>query len=144
MVHEELLMATLLVAPMASAQSPAAPRAKPPTSPTTASPKADSDDAVLAHWDTDHNGALSPQEFRIGWLRLQATAKLRRLHEQFEAMDTDKNGCPSALEFARLSLMQRAGKSAPPLTMFDTEKNQCLDFKGYLNFVNFMVKHQRY
>jgi len=67
---------------------------------------------------------------------------LRRLHEQFVAMDADKNGCLNAAEYAHLELIQRAGKSAPPMAMFDTEKNQCLDFKEYVNVVNFMLKQE--
>jgi len=28
------------------------------------------------------------------------------------------------------------------MAMFDTEKNQCLDFKEYVNLVNYMLKHE--
>ena len=103
---------------------------------------ADEADAVFARWDTDHNGTLSLDEFRIGWHQLQATMTLRRLHEQFVAMDTDKNGCLDAEEYNRLELIRNAGKSAPPMSMFDTEKNQCLDFKEYVNVVNYLLRHE--
>jgi Ca2+-binding EF-hand superfamily protein len=137
------LATALLIANAVQAQSSAAtttPAKAPATHATQAQP-ADEADAVFARWDTDHNGALTPQEFRAGWHQLQATAELRRLHEQFVAMDTDKNGCLNAAEYAHLELVKNAGTSAPPMSMFDTEKNQCLDFKEYVNVVDYMIKH---
>jgi Ca2+-binding EF-hand superfamily protein len=134
------LIAALLVANSVQAQSTTATPTK--TAPTTA-PPADDADAIFARWDTDHNGSLSPAEFRAGWHQLQATAELRRLHEQFVVMDTDKNGCLNATEYAHLTLIKNAGTSAPPMSMFDTEKNQCLDFKEYVNVVDYMLKHER-
>jgi len=133
------MIAALLVANVVQAQSTTTTPAKTPA--TQAAP-ADEADAIFARWDTDHNGVLTLQEFRAGWHQLQATAELRRLHEQFVAMDTDKNGCLNATEYAHLELIQRAGKSAPPMAMFDTEKNQCLDFKEYVNVVNYMLKKE--
>ena len=133
------LIAALLVANAVQAQSTTATPTK--TAPTTA-PPADDADAIFARWDTDHNGSLSPAEFRAGWHQLQATAELHRLHEQFVAMDTDKNGCLNASEYAHLELIRNAGKSAPPMAIFDTEKNQCLDFKEYVSVVNYMLKHE--
>ena len=134
------LIAALLVANSVQAQSTTA---TPTKTALTTSPPADDADAIFARWDTDHNGALSPAEFRAGWHQLQATAELRRLHEQFVAMDTDKNGCLNAAEYAHLTLIKNAGTSAPPMSMFDTEKNQCLDFKEYVNVVGYMMKHER-
>jgi Ca2+-binding EF-hand superfamily protein len=136
------VIAALLVANAVQAQSTTTTPAKTPATHTTPTPPVDEADAIFARWDTDHNGVLSPQEFRAGWHQLQATMELRRLHEQFVAMDTDKNGCLSATEYAHLALIQRAGKSAPPMAMFDTEKNQCLDFKEYVNVVNYMLKQE--
>ena len=133
------VIAALLVANAVQAQSQPTTPAK--TTATTA-PPADEADALFTRWDTDHNGALSPAEFRAGWHQLQATAELRRLHEQFVAMDTDKNGCLNAAEYAHLTLIKNAGTSAPPMSLFDTEKNQCLDFKEYVTVVDYMLKHE--
>lgn len=133
------VIAALLVANAVQAQSQPTTPAK--TTATAAAP-ADEADALFTRWDADHNGALSPAEFRAGWHQLQATAELRRLHEQFVAMDTDKNGCLNAAEYAHLTLIKNAGTSAPPMSMFDTEKNQCLDFKEYVTVVDYMVKHE--
>jgi hypothetical protein len=132
------VIAALLVANAVQAQSTTATLAKAPQ--TTTAP-ADEADALFTRWDTDHNGTLSPAEFRAGWHQLQATAQLRRLHEQFVAMDADKNNCLNAAEYAHLELIKNAGTSAPPMSMFDTEKNQCLDFKEYVNVVDYMVKY---
>ena len=132
------VISALFVANAVQAQSTTAT----PAMHAASAPPVDEADAVFARWDTDHNGVLSPQEFRAGWHQLQATAELRRLHEQFVAMDTDKNGCLNAAEYAHLTLIQRAGKSAPPMAMFDTQKNQCLDFKEYVSVVDYMVKHE--
>jgi Ca2+-binding EF-hand superfamily protein len=134
------VIAALLVASVAQAQSTTP--TKTPATQATPAPPADDADAIFARWDTDHNGVLSPQEFRIGWHQRQVTAELHRLHEQFVAMDTDKNGCLDATEYAHLTLIKNAGTSAPPMAMFDTEKNQCLDFKEYVNVVDYMLKHE--
>lgn len=134
------VIAALLVATAAQAQA-TTPAKTPATQATPAAP-VDEADTLFARWDTDHNGVLSPEEFRVGWHQLQATAELHRLHEQFTAMDADKNGCLNAAEYARLELIRNAGKSAPPMAMFDTEKNQCLDFKEYVNVVDYMLKHE--
>jgi len=136
------VIAALLVANVVQAQSTTTTPTKAPATHAAPAPPADEADTIFARWDTDHNGVLSPQEFRVGWHQLQAAEELRRLHEQFVAMDADKNGCLNAAEYAHLELIQRAGKSAPPMAMFDTEKNQCLDFKEYVNVVNFMLKQE--
>ena len=136
------MIAALLVASVVQAQSTSTTPAKTAAAQSATTPPVDEADAIFARWDTDHNGVLSPQEFRVGWNQLQAAAELRRLHEQFVAMDTDKNGCLNATEYAHLELIQRAGNSAPPMAMFDTERNQCLDFKEYVNVVNYMLKQE--
>ena len=136
------IIATLLVTSAVQAQSTTMTSVKPATTQAASAPPADEADAIFARWDSDHNGVLTLQEFRAGWHQLQGAAELRRLHEQFVAMDTDKNGCLSATEYAHLELIRNAGKSTPPMAMFDTQKNQCLDFKEYVNLVDYMVKHQ--
>jgi Ca2+-binding EF-hand superfamily protein len=130
----------LMVTNAVHAQSTIVAPTKTPTMPTL---QADDADALFAHWDTDHNGTLSREEFRAGWQQLKANAELQRLHKQFVAMDVDRNGCLNTAEYGRLALIRNAGASAPPLATFDTEKNQCLDFKEYMNVVGYMLKQQR-
>ena len=141
--HAVCLIAMLLVATAVQAQSRLATTSSSNAPvPHAAAPPVDEAKAIFSHWDTDHNGTLSLDEFRAGWHQLQAAAELRRLHDQFVTMDTDKNGCLNAAEYAHLVLIQHAGTSAPPMSMFDTEKNQCLDFKEYVNVVNYMVRRE--
>lgn len=107
-----------------------------------AAPQADGPDTLFTSWDTNHDKVLSPAEFKAGWQQLQATMALRRLHEQFAARDTDKDGSLDAAEYANLELIKHAGKSAPPMSAFDTDKNQRLDFKEYVNAVNYVLQHE--
>ena len=134
----------LVMASAAQAQSRpvATVPAKAPTPQGALAPSTEGPDAIFARWDTNHDKMLSLDEFRAGWKELEATMALRRLHEQFVVMDTNKNGCLNAAEYAHLELIQSAGKSAPPMSMFDTEKNGCLDFKEYVNVVNYMMKRE--
>jgi Ca2+-binding EF-hand superfamily protein len=110
----------------------------------TASPTAESVppqiDAVFAAWDSDKNGSLSRQEFKNGWLALRQMAEMQtRLHTQFNLVDSDKSGAIDAKEYANLELVKKAGPSAPPLSTFDANKNQRLEFAEYLNFVRQMT-----
>jgi Ca2+-binding EF-hand superfamily protein len=118
-----------------------APMARPAPVATPAK-QADAATALFANWDTNHDKMLSSAEFAAGWQQLQAGMAVRRLHEQFVALDASKDGCLNAAEYAHLELIRKAGTSAPPLSAFDTKKNQCLDFKEYVNLVNYMLKHE--
>src|SRR6185312_4282515 len=142
--HAVCLIAMLFVATAVQAQSRSAatPSTRTPVPHAIQATSAGEAEAIFARWDTVHNGTLSLDEFRAGWHQLQTAAERHRLHEQFVAMDTDKNGCLNAPEYAHLELIQHAGTSAPSMSMFDTEKNECLDFKEYVNMVNYMVKHE--
>jgi Ca2+-binding EF-hand superfamily protein len=137
------MTAALVVGSTVQAQMLPTPVAKTPASLAAPAQPASEADAIFARWDTNHDGVLSRDEFRAGWQKLQAATELRQLHDQFVAMDTDKDGCLNATEYAHLALIQKAGKSAPPMSMFDTQKNQCLDFKEYVGLVNYMVKQER-
>jgi len=95
---------------------------------------------VFARWDKDHNKTLSPEEFKAGWDEVQANLLVYKLHENFVAMDTNKDGVLEAAEYANLELVKKAGASAPAMSTFDTNKSQTLDFKEYVGFVKAMVK----
>ena len=95
---------------------------------------------VFARWDKDHNKTLSPEEFRAGWDQVQANLLVMKLRENFVAMDGNRNGVLEAAEYANLELVKKAGASAPPLSAFDSNKSQGLDFKEYLGFVRTMTK----
>lgn len=103
----------------------------------------DSADVLFAKWDTNHDGALSPVEFRTAWDELQAAVAMQRLHAQFIMLDTDKNGCLNAEEYAHMALVVRAGKAAPPMSRFDEQRNQCLDFKEYVVVVRTLLTQEK-
>jgi len=127
---------------MAWAQA-AAPAPSPQASPLRAEPSPPQVDATFAAWDRDHNGALSLQEFREGSRGMRRMAGVRdRLHQQFEAVDADGNDAIDAAEYGKLLLVERAGKGAPPLSMFDTDKDQRLQFPEYLALVRHMTERR--
>ena len=128
--------ATLLIAFAAQAQSHTTTVPTPATAQTTQI----GPDALFAHWDKDHNKALSLDEFKAGLQEMQNAAALRALHENFVAHDTNKNGTLDATEYANLDLIRKAGTTAPPLSAFDADKNQSLDFREYVGMVSVLMK----
>jgi hypothetical protein len=101
-------------------------------------------DAAFAAWDLDKNGALSLDEFRSGWVALRRAGELQaRLRAQFHAVDTNKNDAIDAGEYGSLVLVKRAGKSAPPLSSFDTNKDQRLEFDEYVELVQRLAAAER-
>lgn len=101
-------------------------------------------DAVFAAWDLDKNGALSLNEFRSGWVALRRAGEMQaRLRTQFHTVDANKNDAIDASEYGNLVLIQRAGKSAPPLSTFDTNKDQRLEFDEYVELVQRMAAAER-
>ena len=92
-------------------------------------------DAVFANWDTDKNGTLSKDEFRVGWSNVRNEMVLARLHAEFESKDANKSGKLEQGEFASLTLVQRLGKSAPQMSAFDANKNAGLEFPEYIEFL---------
>ena len=93
-------------------------------------------DITFAAWDVDHNGSLSPQEFRNGWEQVRRASQLQaRLRKQFLAVDGNRDGAIDPAEYSTLILIKDAGKAAPPLSRFDTSKDGKLQFGEYLKLV---------
>lgn len=147
----------LLLAHVASAQTagtphpatPIAAQAQPATSAPAraAQPRAETAsaqvDATFAAWDTDHNNALSAQEFRNGWANLRNAMVVNRLHEQFTAVDANKSGAIDPAEFGNLYLIKHAGASAPAFASFDGNHDQKLDFAEYTALVQRLASQER-
>jgi len=131
-----LAVATLLVATSAFAQQPA-PAARPAGAPAQQPP---GPDAVFNAWDKNKDGALSKQEFSDGWALARDELAVQRLHQEFQRRDANKSGRIEADEYAKLAIVQRAGKSAPALSAFDKNKDGGLDFPEYLDFVRTGMK----
>lgn len=94
-------------------------------------------DTTFTAWDTDHNGSLSQQEFRTGWVQARQALEVQaRLRQQFAALDTNKNGAIDASEYGNLLLIKQAGKAAPPLATFDANKDGKLQPAEYLLLVS--------
>jgi Ca2+-binding EF-hand superfamily protein len=139
---------------LACAMAPAAAQTAAPApatpKPSQAAPAAAGPDAMIdamfKAWDADHNGVLSQAEFRKGWdsIRDRAEAKVEtRLREQFDKVDANGNGAVDAGEYGKLLLVQRAGKSAPPLSTFDRNGDQRLDFDEYMTLISRLVATPR-
>lgn len=93
-------------------------------------------DATFEAWDLDRNGSLSQQEFRAGWQKVRRVAQVQeRLNQQFATVDANKNGAIDANEYGSLLLIKNAGKSAPPLSSFDGNKDGKLQMGEYLKLV---------
>ena len=119
-----------------SAAAQAAPTSKPKPAQAAAQQVPPEIDTAFQAWDVDHNGTLSLQEFRNGWLVLRRTAEMQaRLREQFHKLDANGNDALEANEYANLVLVKQAGKSAPPLSAFDANKNQRLEFGEYVELI---------
>jgi Ca2+-binding EF-hand superfamily protein len=129
------LAVVLATVNVAKAQSQPATRV-----PATAPASPVGPDALFDSWDKDHNKALSLDEFKAGLQQAQTASALRQLHDNFVAKDTNKNGSLDAAEYANLELIKQAGTSAPPMTAFDADKSQGLDFKEYVAMVNALLK----
>jgi Ca2+-binding EF-hand superfamily protein len=93
-------------------------------------------DTAFAAWDVDHDGDLSKQEFSNGWEQVRRATELQgRLRQQFGIVDINKSGAIEPVEYTSLILVKEAGKSAPPFSTFDANKDGRLQFGEYLKLV---------
>ncbi len=124
--------AAVFIASAAYAQAPAHKPAPPVVDPAAAHQA----DVAFAAWDSDKNGMLSLNEFRAGWAAVRRLSEVQaRLQEQFRTVDTNRNNAIDTSEYTNLLLVKRAGKSAPPLSAFDSNKSQRLEFPEYVSLV---------
>ena len=140
MSNTNKLAATVLCAAIAAlstgtvlAQAAAAPAAK---------AQGASPDEVFTRWDKDKNKVLSMEEFRAGFVEVEQANMLRKLHQNFVAMDSNKSNALEQNEFANLELIKKAGAKAPMMSAFDTDKNGKLEFKEYVGMISTMARNK--
>ncbi len=111
--------------------------------PASVKPESNPADAAFTAWDVDHSGSLSQQEFRNGWERVRRASQLEaNLRRQFVAIDSNKNSAIDPSEYSTLVLIKSAGKSAPPLSTFDTNKDGKLQLGEYLKLVQALAPRE--
>jgi hypothetical protein len=99
-----------------------------------------SPEELFAAWDRDHNKSLSLDEFRAGVEQGRQASVMARLGALFRSSDANRNGKLEAAEYASLPLIKRAGADAPPLSLFDGNKDGALDNKEYMQMIGQLVK----
>lgn len=126
------------VALLALAGSALAQQATPakPAAAAQQAPAGDPAGEAFKAWDKDHNGSLSPVEFRAGWQQVQRAAELQaRLRHQFTTVDANKNGAIDPAEYGSLLLVKNAGAKAPQMSVFDANRDGKLGFGEYVKLV---------
>jgi hypothetical protein len=142
-MNKSIVLIAALVAPAAFAQQPAKAPVAAPAAPAAAAQQGPAGpDAMFAAWDKNHDGMISKDEFRAGYMAARDTMAVQRLHIEFQRRDDNHDGKLQANEYAQMMLVQRAGKNAPPMSAFDADKNQSLDFEEYLEALKNMAKPQ--
>jgi Ca2+-binding EF-hand superfamily protein len=140
-------VAALAVPPPATTAAPA-PVAAPAGAFSTAAPAkaAQPVDQVarqFARWDTDKNGSLSLEEFRVGYLQAERNMAIAQLRQQFVARDTDKSGYLEKGEYEALPLVKQEGAKAAPFAQVDKNGDGRLDFAEYAALVAKAVEQRR-
>ncbi len=125
---------TTLMLALVAAQANAQQAAK--SAAASAVPAADQAGDAFKAWDKDHDGSLSPVEFRAGWQQVQRMAEVQaRLRHQFGTVDANKNGAIDPAEYGSLLLVKQAGKRAPQMATFDANRDGKLGFGEYVRLV---------
>lgn len=97
----------------------------------------------FARWDTDRNGSLTLEEFRVGYLQAERSMALAQLRQQFVARDTDKSGYLEKGEYEALPLVKKEGAKAAPFAQVDKNGDGRLDFTEYAAVVAKAVEATR-
>ena len=111
-IRNALVIALLAAAPAYAQQ-------KTPAQPAAQQQQGGGPDAVFAQWDTDKNGALSKDEFRVGWAAVRNEMLLQRLHMEWEQRDADKSGKMHAKnDISALDISAPAQRAGVPTMRF--------------------------
>ena len=143
MMNSKKLAATIVCAAAAAlAAGTAFAQAAAPAAGAKSPVQSQGPDEVFKRWDKDGNKSLSLDEFKAGFDEVEKANLIRKMHQNFVAMDTNKSNAIEANEFGNLELIKKAGAKAPMMSAFDTDKNGKLDFKEYVGMVGTMMRNK--
>lgn len=138
-----LLLSGLLLASAqsASAQTAAKPGAAKPPAAAKQPDLTQGIDQMFKAMDKDKNGSLSFEEFKTAVVaERRQMIIIEQLQGNFRAADTNKNGTLNAAEFNALPIMAKLPAPKPVFASYDLNKDQAMDFREFLGFVQQVSK----
>lgn len=136
-----VVLTSFLPAHTVSAQTKPGPAAKPVPAIAQNTNLENGINAMFKAIDTDKNGSLSFQEFQTAVVAQRRQAQLiQQLQAKFRSADTDKNGTLGIAEFNKLPAVLNSPSPKPSFAAFDRNKDQAIDFREYLMFVQQVTK----
>mgnify|MGYP003556475094 FL=1 len=98
-------------------------------------------DQMFKAMDKDKNGSLSFEEFKTAVVaERRQMMVIEQLQNNFRAADTNKNGTLNVAEFNALPAMAKLPAPKPVFANYDQNKDQALDFREFLGFVQQVSK----
>jgi Ca2+-binding EF-hand superfamily protein len=98
-------------------------------------------DQMFKAMDKDKNGVLSFEEFKTAVVaERRQMMVIEQLQNNFKAADTNKNNTLSLAEFNALPVMAKLPAPKPVFATYDLNKDQAMDFREFLGFVQQVSK----
>ncbi len=98
-------------------------------------------DQMFKAVDKDKNGSISFEEFKAAIVaERRQMMVIEQLQGNFRAADTNKNGTLNAAEFNALPVMAKLPAPKPVFATYDLNKDQAMDFREFLGFVQQVSK----
>jgi Ca2+-binding EF-hand superfamily protein len=98
-------------------------------------------DQMFKAMDKDKNGVLSFEEFKTAVVaERRQMMVIEQLQNNFRAADTNKNNTLNLTEFNALPVMAKLPAPKPVFATYDLNKDQAMDFREFLGFVQQISK----